>query len=332
MHLKDLENRMHEGCGFYKRDLRRILLPGHILLETGQFVEFASYVIRGGAHGWGGECPVSDAVRQAVGDIRLMNLDVLTDPGASPTLAGEQPGESPAKGPHRILADEQFFAVFKEKFANWKPIPSDMARLPEAIRSFILTLQDKSDPDGKARAYAAMVGEQNGLKKQLTDYRQKLLAKDKEVSGLSEYVDSVEAKLTACEKVISDNEKKFTDSQERLVNAQAAFKAEQQAHIDVSNELSLKIARIDELEAQVASLTEDLKVAEELLTQSEEARERQNARFRQGRVSDEAAGEAAEAEAAKISEEPEATGPGTSEEASPSDGDSVHPGSDSDSE
>ena len=302
MHLKDLENRMHESCGFYHRDPSRVLLPGHIVLTTEDFAAFAEYIITGGGHGWAGSCPYPRAIEQAVGTIKRMNMVALTDRRA-PAFIGDDTPASQAKGTHKLLADEQFYMLFKEKFANWKPIASDMARLPEPVRNFIAALQDKAGPEDKTLALLAQTEENKALHKQITEYRQKLLARDKEVSGLSEYVDEVESKLTEAEKKAEAFEERFVLGQKHLGDANAAFKAEQQAHIDVSNELSLKIARIDELEAQMASLTEDLKVAEELLTQSEEARERQNARFRQGRVSDEAAGETTEVEAAPPTEE-----------------------------
>ena len=313
MHLKDQENRIHEGCGFYMRDPRRVLLPGHIVLSTEDVVAFAEYVIGGGAHGWGGECPCPEAVTRAVRTIGSINLESRRVAGLPAFNRGEAAAHEGQPKTSRLLSDEQFFAMFKEKFAGWRPVPHDLAKLPEAIRKFIQALMDKMSPEDKTLAYASQVEENKALQKQLMEYRQKLLAKDKEINTLGDYVTEVERKLEGCENTIASNEKKFANMMERAVNAEAAHTREQDAHITVANELSRTVAMLEDHKQRLADTEETLKAAEDLLQESEEARERQNERFRGRRANNSAAGETEAVESDPATEEPEAPQSGTSD-------------------
>ena len=301
IHLKDMENRVHENCGFTMRNPGLVMMPGHIVLPTPSFLEFAVYIICGGARGWGGACPCPEELKQAVHDIKNLNLEALTDKHAAPSLGVAPLAPSGAK-PHRILTDEAFFAMFKDKFANWKPIPADMAKLPEPVRKYMTALMDKTDPDDKAMAYVAQVDENKKLQHQVMEMRQKMLVKDKEITALGDYVTEVETKLERCEQVVASGETKLGAALERAATAEAAHRQEQDAHIEVANQLAITIAELDSCQQTLGETAETLKLAEDLLKESEEARERQNARFR-GSGSDAEASEAAAVEGDPAAEE-----------------------------
>jgi hypothetical protein len=308
-HLKDLENRIHEGCGFYLRDNRRILLPGHIVLPTESFVDFASYVILGGVHGWQGACPCAADVRKVIEAVSTLNPDSLTDP-AAPNRVGRQEAAAVAgKGPSRLLTDEAFYAMFKEKFANWKPTAQDMGRLPEPVRKYMTALLDKADPEDKAMAYVAQVDENKKLQQQIMEYRQKLLAKDKEIAGLGDYITEVERKLATAEAVASESALNLATCREARVNAEQDAQDQRYKQEALADEAAKLRSDLHATQEELTGTQETLKSAEDLLNQSEEARERQDERFRPGataRAEDAEQGQAEEVEGNPQAEEPEA--------------------------
>lgn len=316
-HLKDVENRVHEGCGFYRRDIRRVLLPGHIVLPTETFLEFASYIIRGGSHGWKGECPHPAQVERIIKEISAVNIDSLTDPAAPATKKESGSEKTESRKSSKLLTDENFYAMFKEKFANWRPVPADMARLPEPVRKFIAALQTKMDPESKTLETETLRDQNQKLQKQLNEHRQKLLTRDKEKTGLSEYIDSIEAKLDIAERMGESQDRKMREMEEKLRAAQeeAQHQKEKQAYLD--KQLTTLQEEHNKTKEVLKSTTDNLRTAEELLEQSEEARVRQVERFR-GHADErpEAPQESADPEEGRGPEtaEAEVPGPVTSEE------------------
>lgn len=310
MHLKDLENRIHENCGFYQRNPARVLLPGHIVLSSADFAAFAAYVLGGGAHGWGGACPFPEAIKEAINQVRRINTSALTDASLPPVIGAEQ--EAPQKVANRTLTDEAFYAMFREKFANWKPVASDMAKLPEPIRKFIEALQDKGDPEGRVLTVTALQSEKKELEKTIVGLRQKLFDKEKEIDGLGEYADQLASQTDAAKQAAEQAETKMHETQHEL----SSVRKQSQEQLERINSLESKVlsqgSEISTLKDSLKSSQETLQIAEDLLKQSEEARERQNARFRGSGEVAETSGEAPAPESTEDSGEPEVPGPGTS--------------------